>query len=96
MWDLPGPGPKPVSPALAGGFLTTVPPGKPRFRNLASRKKEREKKELDKEPTPGSGTQHPGTFMTQTKFTLEFGDKSSKGHWTFKTMFLDDEAEMFL
>lgn len=67
-----------------------------RFRNLASRKKEREKKELDKEPTPGSGTQHPGNFMTQTKFTLEFGDTSSKGHWTFRTMFLDDEAEMFL
>ena len=29
MWDPPGPGPEPVSPALAGGFLTTVPPGKP-------------------------------------------------------------------
>ena len=29
MWDLPGPGTEPVSPALAGGFLTTVPPGKP-------------------------------------------------------------------
>ena len=29
MWDLPGPGLEPVSPALAGGFLTTVPPGKP-------------------------------------------------------------------
>ena len=28
MWDLPGPGLKPMSPALAGGFLTTVPPGK--------------------------------------------------------------------
>ena len=30
MWDLPGPGVEPVSPALAGGsrFLTTVPPGK--------------------------------------------------------------------
>ena len=27
MWDLPGPGIKPVSPALAGGFLTTAPPG---------------------------------------------------------------------
>ena len=31
MWDLPGPGLEPVSPALAGGFLTTVPPGKSRF-----------------------------------------------------------------
>ena len=29
MWDLPGPGLEPVSPALAGGVLTTAPPGKP-------------------------------------------------------------------
>ena len=28
MWDLPRPGLEPVSPALAGGFLTTVPAGK--------------------------------------------------------------------
>ena len=28
MWDLPGPGLEPVPSALAGGFLTTVPPGK--------------------------------------------------------------------
>ena len=28
MWDLPRPGIKPVSPALAGGFLTTASPGK--------------------------------------------------------------------
>ena len=28
MWDLPGPGLEPVSPALAGRFLTTAPPGK--------------------------------------------------------------------
>ena len=30
MWDLPRAGLKPVSPALAGRFLTTVPPGKSR------------------------------------------------------------------
>ena len=29
IWDSPGSGLKPVSPALAGGFLTTAPPGKP-------------------------------------------------------------------
>ena len=29
MWDLPGPGLEPMSPALAGGFLSTAPPGKP-------------------------------------------------------------------
>ena len=28
MWDLPAPGIEPVFPALAGGFLTTAPPGK--------------------------------------------------------------------
>ena len=36
MWDLPGPGIEPVSPALAGRFLTTGPPGSPHllsFRN---------------------------------------------------------------
>ena len=30
-WDPPRPGLKPVSPALAGRFSTTVPPGKPNF-----------------------------------------------------------------
>ena len=29
MWDLPRPGLEPVSPALAGIFSTTAPPGKP-------------------------------------------------------------------
>ena len=29
MWDLPGPGLEPASPALAGRFSTTAPPGKP-------------------------------------------------------------------
>ena len=29
MWDLPRPGIKPMSHALAGEFLSTVPPGKP-------------------------------------------------------------------
>ena len=29
MWDHPRPGLEPVSPALAGKFSTTAPPGKP-------------------------------------------------------------------
>ena len=29
MWDLPRPGLEPVSPAMAGRFSTTAPPGKP-------------------------------------------------------------------
>ena len=31
MWNLPRPGHEPVSPALAGRFSTTAPPGKPKF-----------------------------------------------------------------
>ena len=31
LWDLPGPGIEPVSPALQDRFLTTEPPGKPHF-----------------------------------------------------------------
>ena len=34
MGDLPRPGLEPVSPALAGGFSTTAPPGKPCIRFL--------------------------------------------------------------
>ena len=34
MWDLPGPGLEPVSPALAGGFLTTAPPENAHFLTL--------------------------------------------------------------
>ena len=34
MWDLPGPGLEPVSPALAGGFLTTEPQGKSKYEFL--------------------------------------------------------------
>ena len=32
MWDLPGPGIRPVSPALAGGFFTIESPGKTQAR----------------------------------------------------------------
>ncbi|XP_029066436.1 AP-2 complex subunit sigma isoform X2 [Monodon monoceros] len=35
MWDLPGPGHEPMSPASAGGLSTTAPPRKPwGFRNF--------------------------------------------------------------
>ena len=36
MWDPPGPGIEPVSPALAGGLPTTAPPGKSQFFCLKS------------------------------------------------------------
>ena len=34
MWDLPNPGLEPMSPALAGRFSTTAPPGKPKSLDL--------------------------------------------------------------
>ena len=34
MWDLPRPGLEPVSPALAGRFPTTAPPGKPPHKTI--------------------------------------------------------------
>ena len=34
LGDLPDPGIKPVSPALAGSFLTTAPPGKTQILNI--------------------------------------------------------------
>ena len=37
MWDLPRPGLKPVSPALAGRFSTTAPPGKPLYYTLITK-----------------------------------------------------------
>ena len=36
MWDLPRPGLEPASPALAGRFSTTAPPGKPSVKVLIS------------------------------------------------------------
>ena len=38
MWDLPRPGLEPASPALAGGFSTAAPPGKPRNQVLFKNK----------------------------------------------------------
>ena len=34
MWDLPGPGIEPMSPASAGRLLTTAPPGKSKLRSF--------------------------------------------------------------
>ena len=38
MWDLPGPGIEPMSSALAGRSLTTVPSGKPKHNVLCQEK----------------------------------------------------------
>ena len=34
LWDISGSGIEPVSPALAGRFFTTEPPGKPKKENF--------------------------------------------------------------
>ena len=34
MWDPPEPGIKPVTPALAGGFLTARPPERPLYMHI--------------------------------------------------------------
>ena len=59
--DLPDPGIKPMSPALADRFFTTEPPGKSRLR--LERKKEREK---ESDPTSFS---FPRVFL----FVFVFG-----------------------
>ena len=59
MWDLPGPGIKPVSPALAGRFLSTAPPGKSRdgkFQDYFTTIKKKERKQILFQNLPeGSG-----------------------------------------
>ena len=37
MWDLPGSGIEPMSPAAADGFFTTEPPGKPKASSFKSK-----------------------------------------------------------
>ena len=43
MWDLPGSGTEPMSPALAGGFFTTEPPGKSKFQEVSLKNKTKQK-----------------------------------------------------
>ena len=45
--DLPSPGMEPASPALAGRFSTTEPPGKPHCSNLTNLKKKKKLRCLD-------------------------------------------------
>ena len=56
--DLPDPGIKPVSPALAGGFFTTVPPEKPRGTAYSSGKN------FCNRLWPGAGLTPPTTLST--------------------------------
>ena len=53
MWDLPRPGLEPTYPALAGGFLTTAPPGKSQIQTLNSLKHTRFFHPHSPSPSPG-------------------------------------------
>ena len=65
MWDLPRPGLEPVSPALAGRFSTTAPPGKPQvifnnshhtcFQKDSSKRHSTTQKSRIKEPESSQG-----------------------------------------
>ena len=58
MWDLPGPGLEPVSPALAVGFLATVPPGKsPSF--ILNHAHSRPVRRPNSHPSPLEGPSQP-------------------------------------
>ena len=73
MWDLAGPGLEPMSPALGGGFSTTVPPGKPHTGlSLVS-------------PTLGMV---PGTWYVLNKYVLQLSFLSSCAVETSYQVFL--------
>ena len=60
MWGLLRSGIEPVSPALASGFFTTEPPGKPQyyiFESQSQRERERERERERRINLPMQGTQ---------------------------------------
>ena len=70
MWDLPRPGLEPVSPALAGRFSTTAPPGKPPEINL---------NRLVKEGLVGKLILSKNPVEVSNQVTWQYGEKSSAG-----------------
>ena len=67
MWDLPGPGLEPVSPALAGRFLTTAPPGKPSVYSLSSLSSQKKKKKRKEKKEEEEGRRKEGRKGGQKK-----------------------------
>ena len=60
LWDLPRPGLEPVSPALAGRFSTTAPPGKPHVTFLIEK------------PAAGTIAFHGKIRRLRYKFTFKY------------------------
>ena len=66
-WDLPGQGLEPESPALAGRFLTTAPPGKPLPGSLKAEKSETGSCPRER----GGGEPSPHLGLTSDRFFSE-------------------------
>ena len=69
MWDLPRPGIKPMSLALAGRFFTTEPPGKPYHLSLMA--------EVVRQNTYAVGKRSVFSHRGTGKVPLEHGESES-------------------
>ena len=66
-WDLPGPGIETVSPALAGRFLSTVPPDKSKLKVHLS------------PPIKKKGSRPPAEYKNNNKMPMRDPKTSLKG-----------------
>ena len=87
MWDPPRPGLKPVSPALAGGFLTTVLIGKSQVCLLTSKKSSRNQSIVFPKRKPLVGKR---TSVLNWEATLHFweGEKSTQRGFLWSESFI--------
>ena len=69
MWDLPGSGIEPVSPALAGRFFTTEPPGKPAH---CSWRKPAHSNEDQAQPQINISRGEKSAYVNQKVYTQEY------------------------
>ena len=79
MWDLPGPRMKPMSSALAGGFLTTRPPASPKpqiycFKIFKSQEHGRNSMMNTYTPSPGSSAVSVFPYFLHLFYNLYFSE----------------------
>ena len=87
MWDLPRPGLEPASPALAGRFSTTAPPGKPPFMVFdVIFFKQKSKFDL-----VGGGRRNGVMVVESSPFTQKSRDNSGM-NWDFKGFLHNQEG----
>ena len=78
-WDLPRPGLEPASPALAGGFPTTAPPGKPGCSEIL--KNDVCYSMLQNVSKPSCGAVHTVVICEYFQEREEKQDRGSSGDW---------------